>query len=178
MISAVLFRASRTANGEPHEQAYFPTQQPSSRKGPRLPPAYAYPCWSRNLVGTSPQGPHRAFRVNQVVLRRAHRIVNPLDYKRVVRRGRRHTGQFMIVHVNAAAQSDPRAGFIVSKIVGGAAVRNLVKRRLRAATAPLLPSASGDIVVRALPASATATFADLRSELEALLLPSQPQGRR
>jgi ribonuclease P protein component len=99
------------------------------------------------------------------VLTRAHRLVNPLDFKRVVRRGTRFTGDFLIGYFQRDDRGTPRAGFIVAKTVGGAAVRNLVKRRLRAATAVLIEHVSGDLVVRALPSSAVATYADLEAEL-------------
>ena len=50
-----------------------------------------------------------------------------------------------------------RVGFVVSKAVGGAVLRNRVKRRLRALVCPLVLTASTgcDVVVRALPAAAT-----------------------
>jgi len=83
----------------------------------------------------------------------------------------------MIVHVYRGAQGLPRAGFIVSKAVGGATVRNLMKRRLRAATAPLLSSITGDVVVRVLPAATTATYVQLRDELTALVLRAQNERR-
>lgn len=47
-------------------------------------------------------------------------------------------------------QPHSRWGFIVSKAVGSAVVRNLVKRRLRAAARVLVPEIGGlDVVVRA-----------------------------
>jgi len=49
-----------------------------------------------------------------------------------------------------------RVGFVVSRSVGGAVVRNRVKRRLRALVRPMVmvPTANGcNIVVRALPLS-------------------------
>jgi ribonuclease P protein component len=51
----------------------------------------------------------------------------------------------------------------VSKQVGGAVTRNTVKRRLRAlAKAQLVDNPTGwDVIVRALPAAATAPFEDL-----------------
>ncbi len=51
-----------------------------------------------------------------------------------------------------------RAGFVVSKAVGGAVTRNRVKRRLRHMVAAQLASGTSgvDVVVRALPAAATA----------------------
>jgi ribonuclease P protein component len=99
------------------------------------------------------------------VLTRARRLVNPLDFKRVVRRGSRFTGAFLVVYLDQGNAAPGRAGFIVAKNVGGATVRNLVKRRLRAATADLIDRASGDLVVRALPSSAFATYAELQAEL-------------
>jgi ribonuclease P protein component len=60
--------------------------------------------------------------------------------------------------VHAASGSGPqsRAGFVVSKAVGGAVVRNRVKRRLRHLVAQELERTpvDVDVVVRALPASA------------------------
>ena len=62
-----------------------------------------------------------------------------------------------MVHAASGNGSQSRAGFVVSKAVGGAVVRNRVKRRLRHLVArQLLASPGGlDVVVRALPAAAT-----------------------
>jgi ribonuclease P protein component len=75
------------------------------------------------------------------------------------------------------------AGFVVSKAVGGAVVRNTVTRRLRAVVRgriDVLPAGSA-LVVRALPASATASSAELADELDAclakLLGAGQPAGQ-
>ncbi len=67
----------------------------------------------------------------------------------------------MVVHLIPAAEGvpsgPPRVGFIVARSVGGAVVRNRVKRRLRHLAAAELPATtpSRDVVVRALPAAAT-----------------------
>lgn len=79
-----------------------------------------------------------------------------------------------MVHANqtdSRAARPPRVGFVVSKNVGGAVVRNRVKRRLRAQATPLLPTlpAGVDVVVRAQPEAAERTSAELGSELERLL---------
>jgi ribonuclease P protein component len=60
-----------------------------------------------------------------------------------------------------------RFGFIVTKAVGGAVVRNLVRRRLRAVSRELLPTLpSGiDIVMRALPGSDQVPWATLHAEI-------------
>jgi ribonuclease P protein component len=59
------------------------------------------------------------------------------------------------------------AGFAVSRAVGGAVVRNRVKRRLRAIVAERiggLPPGS-KVVVRALPAASQAPFEQLRDDV-------------
>jgi ribonuclease P protein component len=62
------------------------------------------------------------------------------------------------VHVVSRPDATCRAGFVVSKAVGGAVTRNRVKRRLRhMLAAQLADQTKGvDVVVRALPAAATA----------------------
>ena len=60
-----------------------------------------------------------------------------------------------------------RFGFIVSKAVGNAVVRNKVRRRLRAVAAQLLPTVPAhlDIVVRAFAGSPQAEASVLRAEI-------------
>lgn len=114
------------------------------------------------------------------MLTRAHRLVNPLDFKRVVRRGGRFSGKYVTVHVLARAKRGegihdgaqvlhPRAGFVVSKAVGGAVIRNQVKRRLRAVVSTTDLEPGVDLVVRAAPSCSGATFAQLEAELRNLL---------
>ena len=64
-----------------------------------------------------------------------------------------------------------RFGFIVSKQVGTAVVRNTVRRRLKAVCAEALPRVpeGTDVVIRALPASASATYDELRSDVHRCL---------
>ena len=71
----------------------------------------------------------------------------------------------------AVRGSEPRVGFVVSKAVGPAVTRNLVKRRLRHLARIRVEDLPGStmLVVRALPASATASYADLERELDRCL---------
>ncbi len=64
-----------------------------------------------------------------------------------------------------------RFGFIVSKAVGNAVTRNLVKRRLRAVTAGSLADvgAGYDVVMRALPQSARASWSELAADARTAL---------
>ena len=79
------------------------------------------------------------------------------DFRTTVRRGRRVGRPTLVLHVVARPDAICRAGFVVSKAVGGAVTRNRVKRRLRhMVAAPLAAQTTGvDVVVRALPAAAT-----------------------
>jgi len=102
------------------------------------------------------------------VLSKANRITHPSDFRLAVRRGRRYSAPHCVVHVVKNERSNSvRFGFIVSKAVGNAVVRNRVRRRLRAAAFQLLPDVdvSSDIVVRALAGSAQAEWATLHAEI-------------
>jgi len=70
--------------------------------------------------------------------------------------------------VNRAVTDGPaRFGFIVSRQVGGAVVRNTVRRRLKALCFESLEAVTpgSEIVIRALPSAASASFADLRTDV-------------
>ncbi|KIP51303.1 ribonuclease P protein component [Leucobacter komagatae] len=60
-----------------------------------------------------------------------------------------------------------RFGYIISKAVGNAVTRNLVRRRMKAITDELIleGTVGADIVFRALPKAAQASFAELRREM-------------
>ncbi len=85
-----------------------------------------------------------------------------------MRAGRRRGGAILTTHIAPSSPEAPaRFGFIVSKAVGSAVTRNLVKRRLRAIAAIGLAAGlvGTEVVVRALPSSATASYPTLRAEL-------------
>jgi ribonuclease P protein component len=81
-----------------------------------------------------------------------------------------------VVHLALHSPGDPaQVGFVVSKAVGNAVVRNRVKRRLRHLTREHLPVLAGlpgsaVLVVRALPPSAIATGAELAADLRRCLV--------
>lgn len=103
------------------------------------------------------------------MLTRSHRLVAPRQFASTVRKGRRAGTQSLVLHLSAGEDLPQsvgvpvRIGFVVSKSVGPAVVRNAVKRRLRhigRARLEALPDSSV-LVVRALPPSATATYQSL-----------------
>lgn len=83
-----------------------------------------------------------------------------------MRHGKRARGP--VIHFIARANDLPysRVGYAVSRRVGSAVTRNLVKRRLRAIIQDLPITPGFDIVATPQPASATASYRDLARETE------------
>lgn len=107
-----------------------------------------------------------------MMLARANRLVSAADYRSVVRRGKKCGGALTVVYSSADDEHTvSRFGFIVSKAVGNAVVRNTVRRRLKAVCFDALPviDSRRRIVVRALPAAASASFDELRREVNRAL---------
>jgi ribonuclease P protein component len=108
------------------------------------------------------------------VLAAAQRLRRSADFAAAIRGGRRVGRGTVVVHLlleEPAQAPAARAGFVVSKSVGNAVVRNKVRRRLRHLVRPLLgelPSGAS-VVVRALPAAAEASYATLDADLGAAL---------
>lgn len=102
-----------------------------------------------------------------------NRMRRRAEFTEVVRRGRRAGRPFVVVHLlNRPDHTEPpRVGFVVSRAVGNAVVRNRVERRLRHILADrrkVLPAGSL-LVVRANPRSATASFQDLSVDVDRVL---------
>jgi ribonuclease P protein component len=101
------------------------------------------------------------------VLARTHRLRNSGDYGLTIRQGRRCSTRTVVVHALFEGPPElPRIGLVVNQALGSAVARNKVKRRLRAimrAQLPCLPG--GRIVIRALPAAASADFASLGADV-------------
>jgi len=118
------------------------------------------------------------------VLPKAHRLTDAENFRAAVRSGRRVSSRTVVVHLLVErvdpAGPGPRAGFVVSKAVGNAVTRNHVQRRLRHLVREQLDSLppSAALVVRALPASGTASSAELRADLGRCLQQATKQGVR
>lgn len=79
---------------------------------------------------------------------------------------------------DSRAVRPPRVGFVVSKAIGGAVLRNQVKRRLRGLLSDRLTGipAGVDVVVRAQPACAGLSSQTLAEDLDRLLAKALPAG--
>jgi len=107
------------------------------------------------------------------VLAREFRLTSSEKFRQAVRGGRRAGATTLVVHLlsDSDAGTGPQVGFVVNKAVGNAVVRNRVKRRLRHLARERLTTLPGScvLVVRALPRSAEATFAELAADLDRCL---------
>src|SRR3954468_21017991 len=106
--------------------------------------AFACACARAPVGPSSPHAAARAARASLPDLRASaipgvlpvhQRLTSPATFREVVRRGRRCGGPMLVAHLlvteGALTTSPPRVGLVVSKAVGPAVTRNLVKRRLR-----------------------------------------------
>lgn len=108
------------------------------------------------------------------MLTKANRLVSSQVFAAVVRRGRRAGTRTLVLHLLVpppSSEASPQVGYVVSKAVGPAVTRNLVKRRLRHLSRgrlDTLPTPCA-LVVRALPTSATASVAELAEDFDRAL---------
>ncbi len=105
-------------------------------------------------------------------LRKSHRLTRSEDFRRCYRQGRRVRGRSIALHVVANDLAQPRLGITASRKVGGAVVRNQLKRRTREfyrtwSQRQDLPNL--DIVVHFYPRQPPVSANDLYTELEGLL---------
>jgi len=103
------------------------------------------------------------------VLPAGARMRRRAEFTAAIKNGRRAGRPLMVGHllVRDGVAEPPRIGFIVSRAVGPAVVRNKVKRRLRHLAVGYLQSLPEGslLVLRANPQAATASQADLAAEL-------------
>lgn len=125
------------------------------------------------------------------MLNAGHRLTDPDEFRAAGRRGHRAGTRTVVTHLlpprgqqvvgmsgpgTASSESSQssrpaRAGFVVSKAVGTAVVRNRVKRRLRHAVRARIDDipAGSLLVVRAQPAAAGSSYQELVADLDRCL---------
>ena len=99
---------------------------------------------------------------------KTHLVTRGDDYRYIVRKGNRVGGANCITHAVLHVENGrpARFGFIVSKAVGNAVTRNLVRRRLKSIVDLRLAAGfrGADVVFRMLPRSADVSFQELKEE--------------
>ena len=89
-------------------------------------------------------------------------LKKPADFDRVYRQGRHSGHPLLTVKSLPNGLTYPRWGVVVSKKLGTAVVRNLVKRRLREILRQVALNTGRDIIVIARPGAASVGFGDLQ----------------
>jgi len=98
---------------------------------------------------------------------RTARLLRHSDFERVYKQGRRVFSAHMTVFYLRQAEGGARVGFTVGRVLGGAVVRNRIKRRLREATRlqqATLPAAV-DVVINPKKSVLTVEFAVVLEEV-------------
>jgi len=105
------------------------------------------------------------------VLPAAARLRRRAEFTATVRGGVRSAAPAVVIHLRVPSEPSagpPRAGFVVSRAVGTAVVRNRVRRRLRHLARPRLAELPGGsaLVVRATPSAAALSGAELERQFD------------
>lgn len=104
-------------------------------------------------------------------LQRSTRLTASPEFERVYKRGTAYRGGLISVHAFPNEAGEARLGLSVSKKVGNAVERNVVKRRLREIFRSEHPNIreTWDFVISARPAASEAAYQDLQREFEKAL---------
>lgn len=99
-------------------------------------------------------------------MRGGTRLTNSPEFERVYKQGTAYRAKLISVHAFSSEAGSPRLGLSVSKKVGNAVARNVVKRRLREIFRSQLPEIREelDFVISARPAASEATYEELETE--------------
>jgi ribonuclease P protein component len=134
------------------------------------------------------EGPQAAVRLTtrlspEAAVQRRHRLSRSRDFDAVYRQGRSVSTRFLVLYwfPRDLADGEARLGLAVPRSLGGAVVRNRLKRQLREAWRGLLPKVppAHDYVLIARPGLADATeargFDWLRERVEEVLTKAAPR---
>jgi len=105
-------------------------------------------------------------------MHKRHRLAHRGQFDRVRRSGHSWAGPLLVLVALANASPDTRFGFLVSKRVGKAVVRNRVRRLLREAARARLPAlpVGWDLILIARTGAAQADLLSIVASLNSLLL--------
>lgn len=99
----------------------------------------------------------------------SQRLRHRSEFAAVYRHGRPFRNEFLVLRALRTDRPDARFGFATGRALGGAVVRNRVKRRLRQIIGALRVSGGWDIVLNARSTAVGAQYTDLSTAVETLL---------
>ncbi len=150
-------------------QANLSTQEALSEEGARVSRPDVLPRGCPRAQAAAPQGTLAPDSRTGAVKRR-YRLRRTADYQ-AVRAERRGAGDPLLrVQVRPRSDGSPRVGMAVSRRLGGAVTRNLLRRRLRAAARARISALKPfDVVIIPSPTAARAPYAELAAALDRVL---------
>ncbi len=112
-----------------------------------------------------------------------NRIKRGADYRRIVKLGQRYGGKYFLIYVIDKSTAldniqsgdfcqrpheSAKFGFIITRAVGNAVTRNLVRRRMKHITALIIENgfSEKDIVIRVFPSAVKLEYSALKDALE------------
>ena len=156
---------------EAQSEAHIPTQQPPTRQASRVPTSDVHPRRPSGAPLASPQGPGSSVGlIGRVQDRRTF-----IDMRRSGLRLRSSSVSLSYLGTPDQGARPPRLALAVSKKVGNAVERNLLRRRIRSAFRelagdPTLDLPPGAYLLSAHPTALTSTFEGLTMELRQLVV--------
>ena len=102
-------------------------------------------------------------------MRREQRLRKSSDFATAFQEGRSFSNRLLVVRPRANGLPQNRYGFVTSRAVGKAVVRNKLRRRLREAVRSLSLADGWDVVVIGRRSAAEASYWQVRESLAALL---------
>ncbi len=163
-------------------EANVSTEQPTTQAHARVPRPHEQPRWSSDFEAPACQGSQAVDGQHSTEatilthtpgqgLPKAKRIRRRVEFLRLERVGRRRPGMYFVVITAPRQGGASRLGITASRRVGGAVVRNRVKRLVREFfrrhEQRITPAQ--DVLVIARPRAADAGYADVKCELGAAL---------
>ena len=139
-------------------EANVPAEHPEAGQEPRVPAPHVDACRPGDTEGTAGEGPAQAVGL-------IGRLGDRAGFARLRAEGRRtRAGAVTVTFAPGAPDGSARVAYAIGRRVGGAVVRNRVRRRLRAIVAQLdPPPRPGDYLIGVGPAAAEASFGELRT---------------
>lgn len=145
-------------------EADLPTEQPEAGEEPRVPAPHVDPCGTSHHQGPPAEGTQASDGLTW-------RVRDRETFRRLRTQGRRtRRGPLTVTFVDTSPSDPPQVAYAIGSKVGGAVVRNRLRRRLRAIAheaAPQLPP--GAYLITAAPAAADLTFGELRTIMREML---------
>lgn len=147
-------------------EAHFPAQQPQASEEPWFSSPHGYACWPRNPEGT-PQA--RPYPTRSLIGR-----VRSRSRFEALRRSRLRAGvgpvRIAFANGDSIPTDKPHIAFAIGRRVGGAVIRNRLRRRLRAISGELSDRMlSGDYLIAVSAEATKLSYQELRATVSAAL---------